>query len=181
MSYESAHAFVKSKRPCIKPNSGFIEALRAWEGQWRPPAIRRNTTWFPCERNIYGAWGDQREQYMIFISSSLSLVYFGLAFVSRHCCRSGWNGLYLGILYKVWCTRVHMRMLVQERWYWKESKSHIEKFVLVIGPHIQRFTSRMRNLWSVTPWSRPYRLSNLSETKVRPPSKTTEGHWAIDD
>jgi len=44
MSYDSAHAFVKRKRPCIKPNTGFVEALRAWEGQWRPPAIRRNTT-----------------------------------------------------------------------------------------------------------------------------------------
>jgi len=43
MSYDSAYAFVKNKRPCIKPNSGFVEALRAWEGLFRPPVIRRNT------------------------------------------------------------------------------------------------------------------------------------------
>jgi len=43
MTYDSAHALVRNKRPCIKPNSGFVEALRAWEGQWRPPAVRRHT------------------------------------------------------------------------------------------------------------------------------------------
>jgi len=43
MSYDSAFAMVKSKRACIKPNSGFVEALRSWEGQWRPVAVRRHT------------------------------------------------------------------------------------------------------------------------------------------
>jgi hypothetical protein len=30
-SYEQAHAFVKSRRACIKPNSGFVAVLKEWE------------------------------------------------------------------------------------------------------------------------------------------------------
>lgn len=31
MSYDDAHAFVRQKRACIKPNLGFVQALREWE------------------------------------------------------------------------------------------------------------------------------------------------------
>jgi len=43
MSYDSAFSYVKSRRQCINPNSGFIETLKAWERQWRPPTVRRHT------------------------------------------------------------------------------------------------------------------------------------------
>ena len=48
MTYEHAHALVKAKRACIKPNSGFVSCLQEWEKQWRPKAqaqmARRHTT-----------------------------------------------------------------------------------------------------------------------------------------
>ncbi|KDQ51555.1 hypothetical protein JAAARDRAFT_41005 [Jaapia argillacea MUCL 33604] len=40
MSYESAHDLVRHKRPCIKPNSGFVKCLRDWEGMWRAKAAQ---------------------------------------------------------------------------------------------------------------------------------------------
>jgi protein-tyrosine phosphatase len=47
MSYDQALAFVKAKRACIKPNSGFVACLKDWEKQWRarPDAARRHTAW----------------------------------------------------------------------------------------------------------------------------------------
>jgi hypothetical protein len=46
MTYDQAFAFVKSKRACIKPNSGFVACLRDWEKQARqsPSMSRRHTT-----------------------------------------------------------------------------------------------------------------------------------------
>ena len=49
MTYDAAFDLVKRKRPCIKPNSGFVRALQDWERQWRAspnrPGVRRaNTT-----------------------------------------------------------------------------------------------------------------------------------------
>ncbi|RDB24319.1 Dual specificity protein phosphatase 1B [Hypsizygus marmoreus] len=45
MSFDNAYALLKRKRACIKPNSGFVSALREWEGAWRrPPAARRFTS-----------------------------------------------------------------------------------------------------------------------------------------
>lgn len=41
MSYDQAYALVKRCRPCIKPNAGFVDALRAWESR---PQYRRATT-----------------------------------------------------------------------------------------------------------------------------------------
>lgn len=47
MTYDQAFAFVKSKRACIKPNSGFVACLKDWEKQWRarPDVGRRHTAW----------------------------------------------------------------------------------------------------------------------------------------
>ncbi|KAG6860699.1 hypothetical protein C0995_008371 [Termitomyces sp. Mi166 len=45
MSYDNAFALLKRKRACVKPNSGFVSALREWEADWRrPSATRRFTT-----------------------------------------------------------------------------------------------------------------------------------------
>ncbi|KAF7422204.1 hypothetical protein PC9H_010360 [Pleurotus ostreatus] len=48
MTYDAAHALLKRKRACIKPNSGFVRALQEWEGicgrQRRPSNVRRFTT-----------------------------------------------------------------------------------------------------------------------------------------
>ncbi|KAF5370985.1 hypothetical protein D9615_010001 [Tricholomella constricta] len=44
MSYDNAYALLKRKRACIKPNSGFVAALREWEGDWRRPAAARRFT-----------------------------------------------------------------------------------------------------------------------------------------
>ncbi|KAG5643619.1 hypothetical protein DXG03_000586 [Asterophora parasitica] len=45
MSYDSAFALCKRNRACVKPNSGFVTALREWEMDWRrPPAARRFTS-----------------------------------------------------------------------------------------------------------------------------------------
>jgi protein-tyrosine phosphatase len=45
MSYESALAFVRRKRACVKPNPGFARALVEWEQSWRrPQAVRRFTS-----------------------------------------------------------------------------------------------------------------------------------------
>ncbi|KAH9036573.1 phosphatases II [Lactarius hengduanensis] len=40
MSFDSAVAFVRQRRPCIKPNSGFVRCLQEWERQWSPPSVR---------------------------------------------------------------------------------------------------------------------------------------------
>ncbi|KAJ7198024.1 protein-tyrosine phosphatase-like protein [Mycena pura] len=44
MSYDAAHAFVKRKRACTKPNAGFVRALQEWEASWRRPQIQRRFT-----------------------------------------------------------------------------------------------------------------------------------------
>ncbi|KAF6749375.1 protein-tyrosine phosphatase-like protein [Ephemerocybe angulata] len=45
MSFDNAQSFVKRKRACIKPNSGFMRALQEWEIAWRRPnMLRRFTT-----------------------------------------------------------------------------------------------------------------------------------------
>lgn len=45
MSFDNALSLLKRQRACVKPNSGFISALREWESHWRrPQAIRRFTT-----------------------------------------------------------------------------------------------------------------------------------------
>ncbi|KAG6836466.1 hypothetical protein H0H93_007746 [Arthromyces matolae] len=45
MTYDSAFALLQRKRACVKPNSGFVAALREWEADWRRPvAARRFTT-----------------------------------------------------------------------------------------------------------------------------------------
>ena len=31
MGYDAAHALVKQRRRCIRPNSGFVKALQEWE------------------------------------------------------------------------------------------------------------------------------------------------------
>ncbi|KAJ7103835.1 protein-tyrosine phosphatase-like protein [Mycena epipterygia] len=36
MSYDAAYELVKSRRQCIRPNSGFVVALRDWEAECRP-------------------------------------------------------------------------------------------------------------------------------------------------
>jgi len=43
MSFDSALAFVRQRRPCIKPNSGFVRCLREWERQWSPHAMCAST------------------------------------------------------------------------------------------------------------------------------------------
>ena len=68
MSYDSAFAYVKSCRPCIKPNSGFVKCLKDWEVKCSsshrsqsisaPPPMRRAQTEsvidIPlCEKTIY--------------------------------------------------------------------------------------------------------------------------------
>ncbi|KAF8073339.1 protein-tyrosine phosphatase-like protein [Lyophyllum atratum] len=44
MSYDNAVALLKRKRACVKPNSGFVAALREWETDWRRPAATRRFT-----------------------------------------------------------------------------------------------------------------------------------------
>jgi len=49
MSLETAHALVKRKRACIKPNSGFLRVLQEWDvachgGGMRPVLARRFTS-----------------------------------------------------------------------------------------------------------------------------------------
>ncbi|KAJ3880345.1 protein-tyrosine phosphatase-like protein [Lentinula edodes] len=46
MSYDAAFAFVKRQRACIKPNTGFVNALKEWESSWHRPVMgnRRFTT-----------------------------------------------------------------------------------------------------------------------------------------
>lgn len=46
MSYDTAFALVKGQRACIKPNPGFVAALRDWENAWNRPNMggRRFTT-----------------------------------------------------------------------------------------------------------------------------------------
>jgi hypothetical protein len=44
MSFEQAHSFLKRKRACIKPNSGFIKALQEWESLWKRPNMTRRFT-----------------------------------------------------------------------------------------------------------------------------------------
>ncbi|PFH53333.1 hypothetical protein AMATHDRAFT_73516 [Amanita thiersii Skay4041] len=44
MTYDNAHAYLKRKRACIKPNAGFVRALQEWEGMYRRPAFSRRFT-----------------------------------------------------------------------------------------------------------------------------------------
>ncbi|XP_006457669.1 hypothetical protein AGABI2DRAFT_80093 [Agaricus bisporus var. bisporus H97] len=44
MTFESAHAYLKRKRACIKPNSAFVQALQEWEAASRRPSIARRFT-----------------------------------------------------------------------------------------------------------------------------------------
>ncbi|KAF9018928.1 phosphatases II [Hymenopellis radicata] len=44
MSFDGAFALVKHERACIKPNSGFVQALKEWERQWRQPLLGPRTT-----------------------------------------------------------------------------------------------------------------------------------------
>ncbi|KAF9034344.1 protein-tyrosine phosphatase-like protein [Panaeolus papilionaceus] len=46
MTYDAAYALVLRKRPCIKPNSGFVRALHDWEAAYKRPAgpMRRFTS-----------------------------------------------------------------------------------------------------------------------------------------
>ena len=45
MTYDAAFALLRHKRPCVKPNSGFVRALQEWEAATRrPPAARRFTS-----------------------------------------------------------------------------------------------------------------------------------------
>ncbi|KAF5348344.1 hypothetical protein D9758_010942 [Tetrapyrgos nigripes] len=39
MSYDAAYTHVRRQRPCIKPNSGFVNVLREWETTWRRPVL----------------------------------------------------------------------------------------------------------------------------------------------
>ncbi|KAF8876713.1 protein-tyrosine phosphatase-like protein [Mucidula mucida] len=39
MSFDGALALVKHERACIKPNSGFVQALKEWEGLWHRPSL----------------------------------------------------------------------------------------------------------------------------------------------
>ncbi|KAF9444655.1 phosphatases II [Macrolepiota fuliginosa MF-IS2] len=45
MTYDSAYAYLKRKRACVKPNPTFIQALQEWEATSRRPSmVRRFTT-----------------------------------------------------------------------------------------------------------------------------------------
>ncbi len=44
MSYDNAFALVRHERACVKPNSGFVQALREWEAAWRRPVVGRRFT-----------------------------------------------------------------------------------------------------------------------------------------
>ncbi|KAG6828986.1 hypothetical protein H0H92_006108 [Tricholoma furcatifolium] len=44
MSYDNAFALIKRQRACIKPNPGFVAALRDWEADWRRPNVARRFT-----------------------------------------------------------------------------------------------------------------------------------------
>jgi hypothetical protein len=44
MTFDNAVALVQRQRACIKPNSGFVAALREWEQHSRRPAPMRRTT-----------------------------------------------------------------------------------------------------------------------------------------
>ncbi|EAU80942.1 hypothetical protein CC1G_03118 [Coprinopsis cinerea okayama7 len=45
MTFDNAHSLLKRKRPCVKPNPGFVKALQEWEAFWkRPNPMRRFTS-----------------------------------------------------------------------------------------------------------------------------------------
>ena len=44
MTYDAAAAFVRQRRPCVKPNSGFVRSLKAYEHSWRPKAPSHNSS-----------------------------------------------------------------------------------------------------------------------------------------
>ena len=44
MTYDAAAAFVRQRRPCVKPNSGFVRSLKDYERSWRPKAPTRNSS-----------------------------------------------------------------------------------------------------------------------------------------
>jgi Dual specificity phosphatase, catalytic domain len=54
MSFDSAVTFVRQRRPCIKPNSGFVRCLREWERQWCPrPACSPAVTRVPIFNHLF--------------------------------------------------------------------------------------------------------------------------------
>ncbi|KAI9511421.1 protein-tyrosine phosphatase-like protein [Russula earlei] len=56
MSFDSAITFVRQRRPCIKPNSGFVRCLREWERQWSPrPVCTQAIVERPCPIVTYTA------------------------------------------------------------------------------------------------------------------------------
>ena len=68
MSYDQAFSLVKKQRVCIRPNPGFVDVLRAWEGKWRAqvavsasspsaaaPQIRRFNTSYTGSRHSLNA------------------------------------------------------------------------------------------------------------------------------
>ncbi|KAF8900939.1 protein-tyrosine phosphatase-like protein [Mucidula mucida] len=44
MSYDNAFALVRRQRACVKPNAGFVQALKDWETAWQRPAMGRRFT-----------------------------------------------------------------------------------------------------------------------------------------
>ncbi|KAJ2933431.1 hypothetical protein H1R20_g3669, partial [Candolleomyces eurysporus] len=44
MTFDNAHSFLRRKRACIKPNSGFMKALQDWEAHWKRPGMTRRFT-----------------------------------------------------------------------------------------------------------------------------------------
>lgn len=44
MTYESAFALVRARRACVKPNAGFVNALKEWEYACQRAAASRRTT-----------------------------------------------------------------------------------------------------------------------------------------
>jgi hypothetical protein len=44
MTYDSAMAYLKRKRACVKPNSAFVQALQEWEAASRRPSLSRRFT-----------------------------------------------------------------------------------------------------------------------------------------
>ena len=62
MTYNEAFKFVKSKRACVKPNSGFVKCLRAWEEKCRAPASSQLDEGEAADQSIGGGGGGQQER-----------------------------------------------------------------------------------------------------------------------
>ena len=60
MTYNEAFKFVKSKRACVKPNSGFVKCLRAWE-KCRVPASSQLDDGEAADQGIEAGEGGQQE------------------------------------------------------------------------------------------------------------------------